>query len=664
VETGLSGRGRVLRKLSGKSKPSKNRAGRTRSATPKGPGAEDCERTNALFKGIPVPTYAWKRSGEDFVLVDFNDAADASTHGRIGAMVGKTASALYRENRPDILEDFSRCFQSQISFQREMKYRYTTGEDKDFLVTYTFVPPDFVMVHTDETTERRQTAEELRQSEARFRALVENSQDVIFIVSADGVARFLNASMERILGYPPSEIIGRNVFDLIHPEDLPGARSSFMRAFQSHGVTVSAPFRARHADGSWIYVEVVSHNFTEDPRIQGILGNLRDVTDRKRLEDERLKTSKLESLGVLAGGIAHDFNNILTAILGNISIARTLARDDDPIAKRLTEAEKASLRARDLTQQLLTFAKGGAPIMKPASIAEIVRDSAEFALRGSPTQCDLSIPEGLWPADADEGQISQVIHNLVLNADQAMPEGGTIQVRCENAAMDEDRGEPRIPLPPGKYLKISVADHGIGIPEEHLKRIFDPYFTTKRRGSGLGLATAYSVIRNHGGCIAVESRLGVGTTFHVYIPASLNGVPGPEPVQPHRFIGRGRILVMEDEDVVRDVASDILASLGYEVAVAAEGGEAVELYRRGSESGRPFDAVIMDLTVRGGMGGKEAVRKVLEINPAARVIVSSGYSEDPVMADFRKYGFSGVAVKPYKIDELGAALHRVLAEKN
>ncbi|MEK6814639.1 MAG: PAS domain S-box protein [Nitrospirota bacterium] len=661
----MSGRGRVLRKLSGKSKPSKNRAGRTRSATPKGPGAEDCERTNALFKGIPVPTYAWKRSGEDFVLVDFNDAADASTHGRIGAMVGKTASALYRENRPDILEDFSRCFQSQISFQREMKYRYTTGEDNDFLVTYTFVPPDFVMVHTEEITERRRAAEELRQSEARFRALVENSQDVIFIVSADGVARFLNASMERILGYPPSEIIGRNVFDLIHPEDLPGARSSFMRAFQSHGVTVSAPFRALHADGSWIYVEVVSHNFTEDPRIQGILGNLRDVTDRKRLEDERLKTSKLESLGVLAGGIAHDFNNILTAILGNISIARTLARDDDPIAKRLTEAEKASLRARDLTQQLLTFAKGGAPIMKPASIAEIVRDAAGFALRGSPTQCDLSIPEGLWPADADEGQISQVIHNLVLNADQAMPEGGTIQVRCENLLMEAENGKPRLPLPPGNYLRISVADHGIGIPEEHLKRIFDPYFTTKQRGSGLGLATAYSIIRNHGGYIAVESRLGAGTTFHVCLPASSREIPLPRRARAgeNRLSGNERVLVMEDEEVVRDVASDILTSLGYEVAVAPEGSEAVDLYMRAAESGRPFDAVIMDLTVRGGMGGREAVRRLIEINPAAKVIVSSGYSEDPVMADFRKYGFSGVVAKPYRIDELGAALDRVLREK-
>ncbi len=658
----MSGPGKNLHKLPGKQERPNDRPGHAESAPPKGLGAEDCERTNALFKGIPVPTYAWQRSGEDFVLVDFNDAAAAATHGQVGALLGKTASALYRENRPDILEDFSRCFRDKASFQREMKYRYATGEDNDFLVTYAFVPPDFVMVHTETVTERRRTAEELLQSEARFRALVENSQDVIFIVSPDGVARFLNASVERVLGYPPAILVGLNVFDLIHPEDLPDARSSFMRALQEPGVTVSEPFRARHADGSWVYVEVVSHNFMEDPRIRGILGNLRDVTDRKRLEDERLKTSKLESLGILAGGIAHDFNNILTAILGNISIARTLAPDDGPIAKRLAEAEKASLRARDLTQQLLTFAKGGAPIMKPASIAEIVRDSAEFALRGSTTQYEISIPEGLWPAEVDEGQISQVIHNLVLNADQAMPGGGTIQVRCGNVVMESDQGE--FPLPPGRYLRISVADHGIGIPEEHMKKIFDPYFTTKQRGSGLGLATAYSIIWNHGGCISVESRLGVGTTFHVYLPASSKEIPVPRRagVPGNRLSRNGRILVMEDEEVVRNIARDILTSLGCEVTVASEGSEAVDLYARAAESGRPFDAVIMDLTVRGGMGGKEAVRKVIEINPAAKVIVSSGYSEDPVMADFRKHGFSGVVAKPYRIDELGAALDRILRE--
>ena len=445
---------------------------------------------------------------------------------------------------------------------------------------------------------------------------------------------------------------------------MPDARSSFIRALQEPGVTVSEPFRARHADGSWVYVEVVSHNFMDDPRIQGILGNLRDVTDRKRLEDERLKTSKLESLGILAGGIAHDFNNILTAILGNISIARTLAPDNAPIAKRLAEAEKASLRARDLTQQLLTFAKGGAPILKPASIGEIVGDSAEFALRGSMSRLDLSVSADLWPAEADEGQISQVIHNLVLNADQAMPEGGTIRIRCENAVVNAEQAEPCLSLAPGGYIRISVADSGIGIPEEHRKKIFDPYFTTKQRGSGLGLATAYSVIRNHGGCIAVESRLGAGTTFHVYIPASIKEIPVPSRTgaRGNRLSRDARVLVMEDEEAVRNIARDILASLGCEVTVASEGSEAVDLYASAAESGRPFDAVIMDLTVRGGMGGREAVRKVIEINPAAKVIVSSGYSEDPVMADFRKHGFSGVVAKPYRIDELGAALERALGE--
>ncbi|MBI1864598.1 MAG: response regulator [Nitrospirae bacterium] len=246
-----------------------------------------------------------------------------------------------------------------------------------------------------------------------------------------------------------------------------------------------------------------------------------------------------------------------------------------------------------------------------------------------------------------------------------MPEGGTIRIRCENAVVNAEQAESCLSLAPGGYIRISVADSGIGIPEEHMKKIFDPYFTTKQRGSGLGLATAYSVIRNHGGCIAVESRLGAGTTFHVYLPASTKEIPisSRTGARGIRLFRNARVLVMEDEEVVRNIARDILTSLGCEVIVASEGTEAVDLYARAAESGRPFDAVIMDLTVRGGMGGKEAVRKVIEINPAAKVIASSGYSEDPVMADFRKYGFSGVVAKPYRIDELAAALERALGEE-
>jgi PAS domain S-box-containing protein len=397
--------------------------------------------------------------------------------------------------------------------------------------------------------------------------------------------------------------------------------------------------------------------------IIGVVLVFRDITEQRKMEQELQKIQKLESIGILAGGIAHDFNNILTAILGNISLAKMEANPGDEIYERLVEAEKASLQAKNLTQQLLTFSKGGAPIKKTESITEVIKDSAEFALRGSNVKCEFFLPNDIWPVEVDKGQISQVINNLIINADQAMPGGGIIKVRVENLVVTspplEGQGwvsaEHAIPLKDGKYVKIEIEDEGIGIPKEYLPKIFDPYFTTKQKGSGLGLATSYSIIKRHDGYIAVESELGVGTTFYIYLPASSKQILTERPI-----LGKGRILVMDDEKVVRDVTGILLKHIGYDVEFAKDGVEAIELYKKAEESKQPFDAVIVDLTVQGGMGGEQMIKKLLEIDPNVKAIVSSGYSTDAIMSNFKQYGFSGVVAKPYRIAELSETLYKVI----
>ncbi|MBE9529602.1 MAG: response regulator [Proteobacteria bacterium] len=387
----------------------------------------------------------------------------------------------------------------------------------------------------------------------------------------------------------------------------------------------------------------------------------KENAERKSLEAEVLKTQKLESLGVLAGGIAHDFNNLLTGIIGNLSLMEQAVDKDGDFHERLTATEKAAMQASELTKQLLTFSKGGEPIKETIPIGVLIQESTCFALRGSNVNPKFTIPDDLWLVDADKGQVPQVINNLAINADQAMPDGGTLMVSAENHNVTK---ENRLSLKNGRYVKISVKDQGVGIPRKLLNKIFDPYFTTKQKGSGLGLASAYSVVKKHGGCIDVNSELGVGTTFRIYLPASERRTVERKTAEKEVAASDGgRILVMDDEEIVRDVAGAMLSNLGYEVVTAKDGSEAINLYKESSEAGKPFKLVIMDLTIPGGMGGTEAVTGVLEFDPSAKVIVSSGYSNDPVMADFKKYGFCGVILKPYNANALGVTVHKVLVAK-
>ena len=503
----------------------------------------------------------------------------------------------------------------------------------------------------------------LKESEQWLSTTLKSIGDAVIATDANGFVTFMNPVAEALTGWNQEDVAGKplsEVFNIINEETGKQAedpatrvlREGFVVGLANHTVLIAKDRMKRPIDDSGAPIRDDKGN------IIGVVLVFRDITEKRRLEQELIKADKLKSVGILAGGIAHDFNNILTAILGNIALAKMYAEPEDKIFEKLSGAENASLRAKHLTQQLLTFSRGGAPIKKTAFISELLEDTATFALSGSNVRCEFSIPGDLWPVEVDEGQITQVINNLIINASQAMPEGGIIKVRAENIVVDAEQG---LPLKEGKYMKISIEDLGIGIPEEHLQKIFDPYFTSKQKGSGLGLATAYSIVKRHDGCIQVKSELGVGSTFSIYLPASSKEVLIEKALRERIPTGKGKILLMDDEEPVREVGGEMLEGLGYEVEFTKDGAEAIELYKKAKESAQPFDAIIVDLTVPGRIGGKEAVEKLIEIDPEVKAIVSSGYSTDPIMADFRKYGFSGVIAKPYKLNELGEALHKVIA---
>ncbi len=515
--------------------------------------------------------------------------------------------------------------------------------------------------------ERKRFDEDLSAEKERLAVTLRSIGDGFITTDNSGRVLMLNNVAERLTGWSQEHATGlplTDVFRLRHDRTRRPLNDSIMTIVAEGSADVLAgPTVIVAHDGSERMIETNASPIKDGLNEKvGVVLVFRDVTERMRSEEERRKNEKLESLGVAAGGIAHDFNNLLTAILGNVSIALMHGKTGDPITDRLVAAKKASLRAQELARQLLTFAKGGAPIKKTASIAQLVRDTVGFSLRGSNVRCEFTIPGDLWPADVDPGQISQVIQNLAINADQAMPAGGTMRVDCGNVELTTEHA--RLRLKPGRYLRITVRDEGIGIPEDNLKKIFDPYFTTKPKGSGLGLATTYSIIKNHGGIVDVVSQPSEGTTFYIFLPASdkpvvVEEAPAAEAPLP---VHGGRILVLDDEDAICALVTCALEPLGYAVTEAYDSLQAIKLYEDAITAGRRFDLVISDLTIPGGMGGLEALKRLREIDPDVKAIVSSGYAMDPIMSDFRKHGFCGMIAKPYEIDALGRAVATALAE--
>ncbi len=477
-----------------------------------------------------------------------------------------------------------------------------------------------------------------------FHGIVDKSAEGILVVDAQGVIRYANPAARLLLGGPGAPVLIGQRFD--HPRLDDGV--------------FELPVRTT-ASGEGLAEAVVAQTEWQGQAARLIF--LRDVTERERLDRQLRRAENLETVGLLAGGIAHDFNNLLSGILGNISFARSAAGTHDPLQEVLGEAERAALRAKALTQQLLTFAKGGAPVRQAARVGDLLEESVRFILAGSNCAYRLNLAPDLWNAFMDAGQISEVIENIVINADQAMPGGGTVEITADNFMCAPDNSPAPITLKPGRYVRMAITDGGVGMPPEVMARVFNPYFTTKPTGSGLGLAVAYSVIRKHDGAIAVASREGVGTTFTVYLPATDEPVVTEEEVgdaEPPR--GHGRIMVMDDEAFIRSLVVRMLKSLGYEAESVAHGEEAVACYRQALGEGRRFDAVILDLTIPGGMGGVDTMQALHALDPKVRAIVSSGYSLEPVFSSYESYGFRGGIAKPYDMKTLAVAVADVLRQ--
>ncbi|MGO9688965.1 MAG: ATP-binding protein [Syntrophobacteraceae bacterium] len=520
------------------------------------------------------------------------------------------------------------------------------------------------MAIAQDITGRKLAEDALRQSEEMMRNVLDSVDEGFIVVNRDYRIMSANRAFCGMVSARSEEIIGKPCYAVSH-----GLQKSCYSVGEDCGVRkvfeTGKPQIANHihhrAEGNTVYVETRSFPL-KDASGDVILAieAISNITEKRLLEEERNKSQKLEAIGILAGGIAHDFNNLLQGVFGYISLAKLTRENKDKSIAALEEAEKALHLSVKLTNQLLTFSKGGKPVKKRIDLRPVIENAAKFALSGSRSDFRMAIPDGLWQVEADEGQIGQVVQNIVLNADQAMPVGGMVRVAAANMAAGDTS------LPPGyvkkDYVVIAIQDTGIGIPEQYLHKIFDPYFTTKEKGSGLGLATSYSIVKNHDGMIDVRAKSGEGSTFIIYLPAIRSEAPAEAAVctAEHSPSRTARILLMDDEEIIRSLSSELFGALNHNVEVAKHGQEALEKYQGAMAAGKPFDIVILDLTVRGGMGGSETIQKLFEIDPAVRAIVSSGYSDDAATANYEKQGFKAFLNKPYDLDALKEVLNKVL----
>ncbi len=508
-----------------------------------------------------------------------------------------------------------------------------------------------IMASCIDVTDARKAENALRESKRNYQTLVEKSRIAIAVENSEGQPLFFNERFPDILGLRSHEITEKGIPSVI----------GLTHGMKPEVKPINVDLQTKASDGTQLFLNADILPVREDGQLKGWRYYIRDDTERHMMEQELLRTEKLESIGILAGGIAHDFNNVLTAITGNLGLARLkLERGGDALSA-IKETEEQAIRAKLLTEQLLTFAKGGAPIKENASIKEVIKETVQFALRGSGIKPEFRFEDNLPRTSFDPGQFSQVMSNLAFNAKDAMNGSGSFIISVEKALLD---GDTTLSLKAGEYISITVSDSGQGIPPENIERIFEPYFTTKQKGNGLGLATSFSIVKRHGGHMEVTSEQGKGTTFNIYMPiAEGDGRTAFKEEEPELTAGAGRILIMDDDNFIREIAESLLEQLGYDVTSSECGEEAVDLYVKALDTGKPFDLCIFDLTVPGGMGGREAIKRIKEIDGNVKAIVSSGYSNDPIMSDYMKYGFCDVVVKPYRIEQLADSVSRLLSKK-
>ncbi|NIA08594.1 MAG: PAS domain S-box protein [Nitrospiraceae bacterium] len=632
---------------------------------------KELQETQELLKGIFSSSPLGIAVGENRVIKWANEAmARIFGYEDMNEFIGKNSRFLYASDEE--YERVAPLVYNQIEkgkpYGTDAKFRRKDGSVFDGNIVASSLNSSSAKNRTvaifSDISWRKKAEAALNKEKESLLVTLHSIGDGVIATDASGNIVLMNGVAEELTGWEENEAIGRplnEVFNIINEKTREVCDNPVDKVIETGRVIGLAnhTMLISRDGGERILADSGAPIRDKEGKIIGIVLVFRDVTEKRRIDRELQKMEKLESTGVLAGGIAHDFNNILMGILGNISLAKMYIKCKDKALERLAEAERASLQAKNLTQQLLTFSKGGMPIKKITSIKRTLRDSVNFALSGSNVRCEYSISDDLWSVEIDEGQINQVINNIVMNAQQAMPKGGIIHVQAENVLLGRESG---LPLEEGRYIKIGIEDQGIGIAKGHLPKIFDPYFTTKQKGSGLGLTTAYSIVKNHDGYISVRSELGKGTCLDIYLPASSEDIITDKTTGEISPAEKGKILLMDDEEIVRSVAGEMFRSIGYEFESAEDGMEAIEMYKKAKELGNPFDIVIMDLTIPGGMGGKEAIKRLLEIDPQVKAIVSSGYSNDPIMSDFKSYGFAGVIAKPYRMKDVIEVIHRVSSE--
>ncbi|MBN2332221.1 MAG: cache domain-containing protein [Deltaproteobacteria bacterium] len=622
------------------------------------------EKFRALADTSPSPIFIYQ--GEHFTYV--NPATSQLTgypHDELMQMKP------WEVAHPDMLDMVreraqNRLVGEDVITRYPMKLLTKDGQIK--WIDYTAAPLIYqgnpaVIGNAADITERVKVKDALQAEKERLSVILRSINDGLIVTDLEGRITMINQVAEHLTGWPQAMAVNRplaDIFSLVNEKTgipLPDPASQLQETGivsqqKIQGMLISRNGQEKIIDSSAAPLR------DQTSTIIGIVIVFRDITEKIQ-SWQTLQTAKnLESVGLLAGGIAHDFNNLLTSIYGNISLAKMSCPAENKATIFLEKTERSLSRATALTKQLLTFARGGAPVKQIVDVRSLIKETAEFCLRGSRSRLQLELPDNLWPTEVDPDQFSQIINNLVFNANQSMPEGGRLTISAANLIIEAAN---IYGLAAGKYIQVRVADQGIGIPKEHLGKIFTPYFTTKQEGSGLGLATIYSIIKNHYGHITVDSKIGEGSTFTLFVPAANQQPEGIRESQDAILQpASGRILIMDDDQIIQEVGGEMLQLLGYSVDYADDGQQAVGKYRQSLADGSPFDLVIMDLTIPGGMGGKEAIAALLDIDPHAKAIVSSGYSQDDVMANFKDYGFQGVVAKPYIISELAKVVQAVI----
>ncbi|MHA1583767.1 MAG: hybrid sensor histidine kinase/response regulator, partial [Promethearchaeota archaeon] len=605
------------------------------------------ERFQKIVEYLPYPLIVSSKEGHSvYINPEFNKTFGYTLDDIPNNEIWKTKAY------PD-KEYLSKISKEELKSGRERKIHCKNGEEKIAILQ------DIEMENEDITffqdiTEQRKVEEAIRRKDLEYKEIVNAAHDIIAIFDLNNIVIQINPAVTNFIGYTQEEVIGHSFWEYVHPDFIPLVKTNIQAKLNGKSSETLYDIDLLTKDHKTISVEIYSRFLYRNKKMVGTLILARDITIRRRVTEERQRQAKIESIGLLAGGIAHDFNNILVSILGNIDLLKIdisdFSQEHQNIIKDL---EKATFHARDLTKQLLTFSKGGSPLTKTQTINEIIKETANFITRGSKSKCDYDFEQNLPPVDIDADQINQVLNNIIINATQAMPKGGSIKISIKTENLEKNT---MIPLKSGKYLKISIADEGTGIPKDIQNKIFDPYFTTKPAGNGLGLTMSYSIIRKHNGYLTFTSKKGEGTTFFIYLPVSksneLISFQDIPKKTSQKDVESARILVLDDDESIINILQRIFKKFDIEMEFCKSGECILKKYQDAKKNQRPFDLVIMDLTIPGGMGGKDAIKILRENEPDAVVIVSSGYFNDPIMSNYKEHGFDDYLEKPYTIEKL------------